>query len=106
MSEPIITSSYLCHRCYRPDVEQIPQSDGQNDDDTLVPVGLDEHEDDGATITQVDSSVMFEPTPVKTRELGQHSADHHSGQKLTDCNKCGKCFTSKDHLINHMESCS
>jgi hypothetical protein len=93
MSEPIITSSYLCHRCYRPDVEQIPQSDGQNDDDTLVPVGLDEHEDDGATITQVDSSVMFEPTPVKTRELGQHSADHHSGQKLTDCNKCGKCFT-------------
>ena len=35
------------------DVEQIPQSDGQNDDDTLVPVGLDEHDDAGATITQV-----------------------------------------------------
>ena len=68
------------------DVEQIPQSDGQNDDDTLVPVGRDEHDDDGATITQVDSSVMC--------------------QKLTDCNKCGKGFTSKDHRINHMESCS
>ena len=60
MSEPIITSSYLCHRCNRPDVEQIPQSDGQNDDDTLVPVGRDEHDDDGATITQGDSSVMCE----------------------------------------------
>jgi hypothetical protein len=68
-------------------------------------VGRDEHDDDGATITQVDSGVMCEPTPVKTRELEQHSADHHSGQKLTDCNKCGKGFTSKDHLINHMESC-
>ena len=87
MSEPIITSSYsfhaTLHRCNRPetihtkDVEQIPQSDGQNDDDTLVPVGRDEHDDDGATITQVDSSVMC--------------------QKLTDCNKCGKGFTSKDH---------
>ena len=61
------------------DVEQIPQSDGQNDDDT-------HDDDDGATITQVDSSVMC--------------------QKLTDCNKCGKGFTSKDHRINHMESCS
>jgi hypothetical protein len=70
MSEPIITSSYsfhaTLHRCNRPetihtkDVEQIPQSDGQNDDDTLVPVGRDEYDDDGATITQVDSSVMCE----------------------------------------------
>jgi hypothetical protein len=36
----------------------------------------------------------------------QEAADHHSGQKLTDCNKCGKGLTSKDHRINHMESCS
>jgi hypothetical protein len=73
MSEPIITSSYLCHRCYRPDVEQIPQSDGQNDDDTLVPVGLDEHDDDGATITQVDSSVMFQKISLSTTWRAAHN---------------------------------
>ena len=40
--------------------KDVEQSDGQNDDDTLVPVGRDEHDDDGATITQGDSSVMCE----------------------------------------------
>ena len=56
MSETIITSSYSFHATLHIETihtKDVEQSDGQHDYDTLVPVGRDEHDDDGATITQV-----------------------------------------------------